>query len=59
MDDNDLEVFLVKKGAKLALLIGIVTAVAAVIASLTALLMYLDKKRDEEELEQYLDGAIQ
>lgn len=48
-----------KKGAKLALLIGIVTAVAAVIASLTALLMYLDKKRDEEELEQYLDGAIQ
>lgn len=48
-----------KKGTKLALLIGIVTAVAAVIASLTALLMYLDKKRDEEELEQYLDGAIQ
>lgn len=48
-----------KKGGKLALLIGIVMAVAAVVASVTALLLYLDKKRDDEELEEYLDCSIQ
>ncbi len=48
-----------KKGSKLALFIGILTAVAAVVASLSALLIYLDKKRDDEELEHYLDCSIQ
>lgn len=48
-----------KKGSKLALILGIVAAVAAVVASITALLLYLDKKRDDEELEHYLDCSIQ
>lgn len=45
-----------KKGSKLAVFIGVI---AAVVASLSALLLYLDKKRDEEELEHYLDCSIQ
>lgn len=48
-----------KKGSKLALIIGLVAAIAAVAASVTALLMYLDHKKDEEELEHYLDCSIQ
>lgn len=48
-----------KKGNKLALIIGLVAAIAAVAASVTALLMYLDHKKDEEELEHYLDCSIQ
>lgn len=31
-----------KKGSKLAILIGVVAAIAAVVASLSALLLYLD-----------------
>lgn len=48
-----------KKGSKLALIIGLITAIAAVAASVTALLLYLDRKKDEEELEHYLDCSIQ
>lgn len=48
-----------KKSSKLAVFIGIVAAVAAVVAALSALLLYLDKKRDEEDLEHYLDCSIQ
>ena len=48
-----------KKGSKLAILIGVVAAIAAVVASLSALLLYLDRKRVDEELEQYLDCSIQ
>ena len=48
-----------KKGSKLALLIGIVAAVAALVAALSALLLYLDKNKDDEELEHYLDCSIQ
>ena len=48
-----------KKGSKLALIIGLVAAIAAIAASVTALLMYLDHKKDEEELEHYLDCSIQ
>ena len=44
-----------KKGSKLALFIGFV----AVVAALSALLLYLDKKKDDEELEHYLDCSIQ
>ena len=50
---------LMKKGSKLAILIGVVAAIAAVVASLSALLLYLDRKRDDEELEHYLDCSIQ
>ena len=63
MDDGFWIVFMevssMSKGGKLALLIGIVVAVASIVASLTALLLYLDKKRDDEELEEYLDCSIQ
>lgn len=48
-----------KNGSKLAILIGVVAAIAAVVASVSALLLYLDKKRDDEELEHYLDCSIQ
>lgn len=48
-----------KKGSKLAILVGVVAAIAAVVASLSALLLYLDRKRDDEELEHYLDCSIQ
>ncbi len=48
-----------KKGSKLALFIGVVAAIAAVVASISALLLYLDKKKDDEELEHYLDCSIQ
>ena len=48
-----------KKGSKLAILIGVVAAIAAVVAYLSALLLYLDRKRDDEELEHYLDCSIQ
>lgn len=48
-----------KKGSKLAIFIGVVAAVAAVVSALSALLLYLDKKHDDEELEHYLDCSIQ
>ena len=48
-----------KKGSKLALFIGLVAAVAALVAALSALMLYLDKKRDDEELEHCLDCSIQ
>ncbi len=48
-----------KKGSKLAVFIGIVAAMAAVVAALSAVLLYLDKKKDDEELEHYLDCSIQ
>ena len=48
-----------KKGSKLAVFIGVVAAIAAVVASISALLLYLDKKKDDEELEHYLDCSIQ
>ena len=48
-----------KKGSKLAMFIGLVAAVAALVAALTARMLYLDKKRDDEELEHYLDCSIQ
>lgn len=42
------------------ILIAIVGGVAAVTAAVTAFLIFKEKqKRDEEELEQYLDGSIQ
>ena len=48
-----------KKGSKLAMFIGLMAAAAALGAALSALLLYLDKKRDDEELEHYLDCSIQ
>ena len=48
-----------KKGSKLAVFLGVVAAVAGLVAAVTALLLYLDKKKDDEELEHYLDCSIQ
>lgn len=48
-----------KKGNKIALLIGLLSAVAAVVAAVTAILVYLDKKKQDEDLEHYLDCSIQ
>ncbi len=42
------------------LVLGIITAIAAVIASITtAVLMFEKKRKDDEELERYLDCSIQ
>lgn len=48
-----------RKGSKLALFIGMIAAVAAIVAAVSALLLYLDRKKDDEELEHYLDCSIQ
>lgn len=43
----------------LGAIITIITAVAALTAAITAFLLYKDKlRRDEEELEEYLDCSI-
>lgn len=40
--------------------IGVIAAVAAVIASITTAILFHEKKRrDDEELERYLDCSIQ
>ena len=42
------------------LFIGVIAAIAAVIASFTTAFLMLEKKRkDDEELEHYLDCSIQ
>ena len=49
-----------KKTGKLALVLGIVAAVVAVVAATATILMYLDRKKEnEEDLEHYLDYSIQ
>ena len=48
------------KKINLWLVIGAIAAVAAVIASLTTAFLMVEKKRkDDEELERYLDCSIQ
>lgn len=43
----------------LGAIITIITAVAALTAAITAFLLYKDKlRRDEQELEEYLDCSI-
>lgn len=53
------EVPKMKKGSKLALFIGIIAAIAAIVSAAAAVLMYLDKKKNDEDLEHYLDCSIQ
>lgn len=48
-----------KKGTKLAVFIGVVASITAAIAAILAVLMYLDKKQEDEDLEHYLDCSIQ
>ena len=53
------DVFMSKK-SKLGLIIGAISLVAAVTAALTAFLVVREKKRkDDEELMEYLDCSIQ
>lgn len=54
-----LEVPKMKKGSKLAIFIGVIAAVAAIVSAVAAVLLYLDRKKDEEDLEHYLDCSIQ
>lgn len=45
---------------KFAILLSVISAVAAVGAAIVAVTLYFEKKRkDEEELEHYLDCSIQ
>ena len=47
------------KKNSLSTIIGVITAVAALTAAVTAFLLYRDKvRRDERELEEYLDCSI-
>lgn len=45
--------------SRLIALFGILFAVVALAATVSAALIYFDKKRNEEELEHYLDCSIQ
>lgn len=44
---------------KVLTIIGCITAAVAVIAAAFAVFSYFDKKRQDEELEEYLEGSIQ
>ena len=49
-----------KKCHKIALLIGLITSVAAIVATVTTVcLLHKKKKKQDEELEHYLDCSIQ
>lgn len=48
-----------KSTGKLIALLGILFGIVAVVATLTTALIYFDKKKDEQELERYLDDSIQ
>lgn len=48
------------KKSKIGIIIGVISLVAAVTAALTAFLVVKEKKRkDDEELMEYLDCSIQ
>ena len=44
---------------KVLTIIGCITAIVAVAAAAFAVLSYFDKKKEDAELEEYLEGAIQ
>lgn len=48
-----------KSSSKLIALFGILFAIVALVATVSAALVYFDKKKDDEELEHYLDCSIQ
>lgn len=55
-----MEVLVLKCGNKLIAVIGLMAVITALVASVATLFAVLDKKkRDNEELEHYLDCAIQ
>lgn len=48
-----------KSHSKLIGLFGVLFALVAIVATVSAALIYFDKKKDDEELEHYLDCSIQ
>lgn len=45
--------------SKLMTILGCITAIVAAIVAAGAVLSYLDKKKEDEELDRYLEGSIQ
>lgn len=52
-------VYFMKCLNKVLTIIGCITAIVAVAAAAFAVLSYFDKKKEDAELEEYLEGAIQ
>jgi len=51
---------LLKKNSTFSILLSVISAVAAIATAVVAVTLYFEKKRkDEEELEQYLNNSIQ
>jgi cytosine/uracil/thiamine/allantoin permease len=51
---------IVKKSSKFTVFLSVISALAAIAAAIIAATLYVEKKRkDEEELEHYLDCSIQ
>ncbi len=48
-----------KQHSKLIIIFSIVFAAIALIATVTTALVFLDRRRDEKELERYLEDSIQ
>lgn len=44
---------------KVLTVIGCITAIVAIAAAAFAVLSYFDKKKEDAELEEYLEGSIQ
>lgn len=44
---------------KVLTVIGCVTAILGAVTAVVAVLSYFDKKKQDEELEEYLEGSIQ
>ncbi len=49
---------MLKSHAKIIVLFSILFAAIALVTTITGTLIYLDKKKDERDLERYLDEAI-
>ncbi len=48
-----------KSLSKVLTIIGCITAAVAIIAAAFAVFSYFDKKKQDAELEEYLEGSIQ
>lgn len=48
-----------KKKSKFGIVVGLLTLIAAAVAAVAGVLIYTDKKKEEEDLEHYLDCSIQ
>ena len=48
-----------KKRSKFGVFVCFLTAIAVMVTAVAAVLAYADKKKEDEDLEQYLDCSIQ